>query len=153
MTCRNSTTWSVTPFVTSSLNETSIAPTPVDQDTLNILFGTLGAVLAFAGIMVGYLQLRQYRRGSTRVASSPEGTSSCSFEMYVAPSTSSRTMQNLTGAASSSVTASTSQFHALPRTPLWSTWLNVCSQPRTTSHGLSSSNSAAHLVIRLRKNI
>ena len=40
-----------------------------NQNLLNILFGTIATVLAIAAIIVGFLQLRQYRRaGVTRDA-------------------------------------------------------------------------------------
>ncbi|KAK5697698.1 hypothetical protein LTR17_023880 [Elasticomyces elasticus] len=53
-------------FVNSTtMSTTSDCAPPDSQNTLNILFGTLGAILALVAIMVGALQLRQYRHYST----------------------------------------------------------------------------------------
>ena len=47
---------------TSSSLPTSAASQSNNQTTQNIVFGTLAAVLAFAALIIGYLQLRQHRR-------------------------------------------------------------------------------------------
>lgn len=46
---------------TSTLQHPGQPVSTDNQETINILFGSLGAVLALMAIFIGYLQLRQFR--------------------------------------------------------------------------------------------
>jgi len=51
------------PTATSISRHAATAISSDGQNTINIVFGTLAAMLALAAIIIGYLQLRQFKRG------------------------------------------------------------------------------------------